>query len=1225
MKILELALYAFGPFTDTTLDLSAGQEGLHLVYGPNEAGKSSALRALRQALFGIPGQSADSFAHPYGKMRIGLTLRASSGHILQLIRRKGNRNTLLGADGTTPLADGTVRAFLGGLNEAEFNSRFALDREDLIQGGRSILQGAGELGAVLFQAGGGLKNLVDVQRGLDRELDELFRPGGATRKINAGLSELKKANETKRAAVLHSGEWIEHDRVQREASARLAETEHKLGQKQAEKRRLERLAEAAPLLYRHQVAEQELTQLGDVAPLPETFQKIRLEAQIRRDTASAARVSAARAIAILDRQIAELVVDDDLLGETDAIESLREVLATARKARETLPSDESALLQALVGIQDLLEDSWPHLLSEPIGAKTQSALEQAYRLAAVNPRLDRVLVVGEQLRLTRVQRATIASLAGEWTRLAAEQDQNTMRIGEVAGQHDDAKSKLSKLEPPQETEALESALRQARDLGDLDRMLQSCRERLEAAESQTTRALAQLPLWTGSLEDLATACVPTLETIDCFETEFTSITREQEQFRAEERNVVAERAEAEGALERLRQIAGTVPTEDQLGDLRTRRDRLWRLIRQAWESCRLPTPDEVESLIELKPTTAISPVLLGDAFERLESQADAQADRLRREADRVAQQATALAGRHKAQQRREVLEIQDKDLLLRAEQARGQWVAAWGSLGLAPLSPHEMRGWLQARKDLLKQASELENLRTELKYLEERDVLHRQRLNQCLQAFGCPSSLSDGSLGSLRDRAEKELKRFAEVAFRRTGLVESVDKLKQQLDAAQAQKHLVEQRLETWRGCWALAVTPLGLTPQVTAEEAVKVVNQATDLQSRIKEARDAQRRIAVHRHEADQFVSNVRSLCERVARDLSVEVTPGSWSAETPAVELLRRFRLAQENYATRQALLKQQDAELADDHSAEQSITDANLQLAALCREARCATVDDLPEAEQRSRAACELRDQLKVLDSQIQPLSAGEPLDDFRQAALELDPDRLPDQLQVLADEISWLHAQRDELNQTLGRERQLLEQMDGSSRAAEAAEQAEELKAHLAVDVEEYTRLRLAATVLHRAIDRYRERSQGPVLDRASSLFARLTLGSFKGLKVDYDDHDQAVLQAVRASGTETVGITGLSAGSADQLYLALRLASLETYLESHEPIPLVVDDILIQFDDDRATAALEALAELSHRTQVVLFSHHQHVCRLAQACVDHDQLIIHRLAGRALASTTEPSG
>ena len=48
---------------------------------------------------------------------------------------------------------------------------------------------------------------------------------------------------------------------------------------------------------------------------------------------------------------------------------------------------------------------------------------------------------------------------------------------------------------------------------------------------------------------------------------------------------------------------------------------------------------------------------------------------------------------------------------------------------------------------------------------------------------------------------------------------------------------------------------------------------------------------------------------------------------------------------------------------------------------------------------------------------------------------------------------------------------------------------------------------------------------------------------------------------------------MSDGTADQLYLALRLASLETYLDDHEPIPLVVDDILVNFDDARALAAL----------------------------------------------------
>ena len=117
----------------------------------------------------------------------------------------------------------------------------------------------------------------------------------------------------------------------------------------------------------------------------------------------------------------------------------------------------------------------------------------------------------------------------------------------------------------------------------------------------------------------------------------------------------------------------------------------------------------------------------------------------------------------------------------------------------------------------------------------------------------------------------------------------------------------------------------------------------------------------------------------------------------------------------------------------------------------------------------------------------------------------------------------------------------------------------------------------------------------------------------------------MLLAIRSADTQTLGLEALSEGTADQLYLALRLASLDVYLESHEPIPLVVDDILIQFDDHRAIAALQLLADLSLRTQVVLFTHHEHLCHLAQASVDSERLIIHRLPEHRQAAAKDHNG
>jgi uncharacterized protein YhaN len=123
---------------------------------------------------------------------------------------------------------------------------------------------------------------------------------------------------------------------------------------------------------------------------------------------------------------------------------------------------------------------------------------------------------------------------------------------------------------------------------------------------------------------------------------------------------------------------------------------------------------------------------------------------------------------------------------------------------------------------------------------------------------------------------------------------------------------------------------------------------------------------------------------------------------------------------------------------------------------------------------------------------------------------------------------------------------------------------------------------------------------------------MTLGAFSGLRADFDDKGKAALVGVRASSGQSVSVDGMSDGTCDQLYLALRLALLESYLSEHEPIPFIVDDILIQFDDERAVASLNALAKLSKKTQVIFFTHHEHLVELAREHVDANVQCAHRL-------------
>jgi len=188
---------------------------------------------------------------------------------------------------------------------------------------------------------------------------------------------------------------------------------------------------------------------------------------------------------------------------------------------------------------------------------------------------------------------------------------------------------------------------------------------------------------------------------------------------------------------------------------------------------------------------------------------------------------------------------------------------------------------------------------------------------------------------------------------------------------------------------------------------------------------------------------------------------------------------------------------------------------------------------------------------------------------------------------------------------------LKRMDGNASAAEAAQRAEAALAEIRTGVEQYIRLRLAAAVLRSEIERYRSLNQGPILARAGELFSHITLGSFVGLRTEFGEKDVAVLVGVRPNG-EMVSVEGMSDGTCDQLYLSLRIASLERHLAHNEPMPFIIDDILVNFDDRRAAASLKILADLSSRTQVIFFTHHRHLLELAANTLGPDTFYVHSL-------------
>ncbi|MER8402997.1 AAA family ATPase [Mesorhizobium sp. M0306] len=176
MRLRRLDLIRYGKFTDGTIDFGrrpqAGPD-FHIVFGLNEAGKSTALSGYLDLLFGIEERSRYNFLHEYSAMRIGGVLElAGTEHTFT--RTKQRTNSLLNAM-DQPVSEVAITAHLAGLSRDAYETMFSLDDETLEAGGKSILESRGDLGKLLFTASAGLGHASDTLSALEAEADGLYR------------------------------------------------------------------------------------------------------------------------------------------------------------------------------------------------------------------------------------------------------------------------------------------------------------------------------------------------------------------------------------------------------------------------------------------------------------------------------------------------------------------------------------------------------------------------------------------------------------------------------------------------------------------------------------------------------------------------------------------------------------------------------------------------------------------------------------------------------------------------------------------------------------------------------------------------------------------------------------------------------------------------------------------------------------------------------------------
>ena len=1180
MKINRLQLTAFGHFTNFHLDFTSPTPGLHVVFGPNEAGKSTALRAIRALLYGIHSQTSDNFKHEYKKLLIGGTLQNLDGRELTFWRRKRNVGDLLDADQQV-MEQRVLDEFLHGIDDPLFCSLFGINHESLISGGKDILEQQGDVGQALFSAGVGLASLHEIISGLEQEGANLFKAGGSKPELNQAIKRHRELKSEINKLSLAGTEWKSRRRSLDDVTTQLDQARRQSQELRAQLAGLSRLHRALPYLSKRDALLETRTGLHDVARLPANFSERTRQALDQNATAAQVRREALARREHVERNMAECVVRQEILDQAESIDALHKQLGMLHQAHQDRPDLHGDLLRCRAEAETLLAQAAPALdVTQVDEIKTLVGNSQTiHSLGNRFAGLEAALSQAQDLHVTASR---------------------TLKEVELA---------LAGLPDVPDLSSLSAAVKLAQKAGDLDAQLRRLEADALALNQAAAGELQRIGLWNDAsdspehLANLARLALPSMETIETFLDRF----REQEDRRRDNK---AQQAGVHDEQERVgRDIAiieqtGQVVTEDDLTRRRAHRDQGWRLIRRVWLEGEQPG-EEVRAYAQDRD--------LPTAFEAGMQEADRSADHLRSAAERVHQYVSLRTEAQKLGDRR--LRLEQEAAALNQEQTdlHTQWLELWSPLGIAPRTPKEMRTWtercLECRRNVLeahKCLAEKEPIRAHRQELQSRLLGELRRVN------GGPRDMGDmGDVGEeltpLLTMAEERLTTLKVLQDQAKSLQKDRGRLTRERDQAAKTLNQRQTAMDQWQVRWAEALAGFGLSAQTTPVAAAGILEALSACLTKINEADQCRSRIANIDSAIQRFEAAARSLTQSVAAT-ELEGLP----MEQAVVKLQAMLQESRTQKMRRDGFQADLERLNTDMLQAQLNLERTEEQLGELRLLAEAGSVEELREKQQRFEHWLVVQAELERLEQTLLEIGEGVALEDLDRQRREGDPDALPGQIAALREQLEGEQEPLiNALSERKGELRSELQRMDGSDLAAQKEGEAQSVLAGMRRLADRYIRVRLAALLLKREIERYRQEHQGPILAAASRYFSDLTLNGYSGLRSDLDDKGRPVLVGVSdQDGLKTV--EEMSSGTRDQLYLALRLATLEWRLQSHEPMPFIADDILVNFDDQRTRSTLRCLADLGKRNQVILFTHHGWVVDTVHQLNTPDHVRIHPL-------------
>lgn len=1167
MRLGRLDLIRYGHFTDFSLDFGERQPGepdFHIVYGANEAGKSTLRNGFLDFLFGIEKQSGYNFQHPYPSMQVGGVLEIG-GVAHDLARIKKDRNDLLDAAGQ-PVSDTLLAAALGSIDRAGYQTMFSLDDDSLQDGGETILKSEGDLGRLLFSAASGLSEFGDVVDAAKTEAEAFYRPRARNSLLNKAIRDLKDLKHAAAGIDVQASDYAAL--LAAEAGAR---DRHEKGVEDldAARKNFERLRRLTDALRPWRDLRALRSDMEPLAGLPDLPSGWLAEAQdLSRNEAafSVTTKTAEKNVAELEAEIAKISVDHDVLDLGERLDRLAE---TDLGARYVAADDIANRERDLDAVERDLRDLAQRLGRDP-STDPATLLVSAEKSGILNDLLD---------RRPTLESALNASV--EEVEKAVERVRAATAKREVVGAHTD----MSRLDAVLET---------VRAAGH-DKSIRGLERTCRGLRQDFAEALAGLAPWSGDGEALLRLSCPAPEWIARWDAALDRMREEEADLAREGADRADERDRAMTEIDLARPGAGGADDAAAEASLE-QRQRAWRDHKTGLSGLGdAPEKTDLEAILQSAERFE-GRMADHDAVALARSERASDIARLRQAQADLARAETAIAG----------LARRKDELLARRTAVQGEIGPVLQAMDLPQDSePGFVRGWIARRDAALSRRQALRQAEDDLKSARDQAGHDRALLLEAMRSVGLDME-PDQSLELLVPLAQRASDSAREVAGAISAARGLLDEAETDLTERQHANKRARDRFEAWSRDWSVALDGTWLADRNGSVAGIReILSSLGDIAAKLERRNDLRHRIEAMVEDRRAFESAIETLAGEVGENYSGD------RVLAVADTLSRRLSEARNMLARKTE--KQQELRSAVDALKDASEKAERIaeRFRVMCERFPSDDFADLLQSLDRARQKAELAAQIASRERDltetlgIASVEAAETLlaDFASDAALDDLRAERANAEQICKD----LETHVSTLFYELKTAETALASVDGDAAVARLEEERRTLLLEIEEQAVHHLNLSIGALVAENALRTYRDRHRTSMMKRAASAFAAITAGAFTGLTT-VPDKNSEVLVGLRGDGSSMMA-TGMSKGTRFQLYLALRIAGYAEFAQHRMAFPFFADDIMETFDDDRSAETFQLLAAMPG--QVIYLTHHRHLCDIARK-VAGDGVVVHDL-------------